>query len=165
VGTDEGLTVDELARATGATVRSVRALQSAGLLHPPTLRGRTGRYSKEHLQRLRAIHRLQAEGFSLAAVRALLAAWEEGRTLDEVLGLPARPRPPEIADGAGDDPFEAFAPFEGWSARSHPPLTVVPTTILVGPTDRHDPAACDRVDRADGLTPVARARAGDVAAS
>src|SRR5579864_9506762 len=85
-----GITIDELARATGCSVRNVRALQSAGVLPPPELRGRTGFYGEDHLRRLRAVLRLQDEGFSLAAVRSLLGAWERGSTLEEVLGLPAR---------------------------------------------------------------------------
>jgi len=86
------LSVDDLARATGTTTRNVRALQTQGLLPPPVLVGRTGAYDDDHVQRLQAVLRLQARGFSRAAVRELLAAWEEGRTLDEVLGLPPRRR-------------------------------------------------------------------------
>src|SRR5438105_1932665 len=91
---DDGrrLTVDELARAGGTTVRNVRALQARGVLPPPDLAGRTGHYRDAHLARLRAVLRLQTKGYSLAAVADLLAAWDEGRTLDDVLGLPARRR-------------------------------------------------------------------------
>jgi hypothetical protein len=39
---DDDLTIDELARRTGMTVRNVRAHQSRGRLARPTLRGRTG---------------------------------------------------------------------------------------------------------------------------
>ena len=51
---DNDLTIDELARKIGMTVRNVRAHQSRGLLPPPTLRGRTGYYGKEHVARLEA---------------------------------------------------------------------------------------------------------------
>jgi DNA-binding transcriptional MerR regulator len=135
---DTGVTVDALARASGTTVRSVRALQSSGLLPGPTLHGRTGRYSKEHLQRLRAIHRLQAEGFSLAAIRTLLVAWDDGLTLEEVLGLPARPRRRGDVGASDADPFE---PFEPWQARRGPALAVVPSTILHDAHDATDVAA------------------------
>ena len=36
------MTIDELARATGMTVRNIRAHQSRGLLPPPEVRARTG---------------------------------------------------------------------------------------------------------------------------
>ena len=55
-------TVDELARAAGTTTRQVRALQTRGLLPRPGLVGRTGYYDAGHLDRLRAIVRLQADG-------------------------------------------------------------------------------------------------------
>src|SRR3954468_8479288 len=61
--TEDGqLTIDELARRTGMTVRNLRAHQSRGLLPPPEVRGRTGYYGREH----------QGEGFNLEAIRRLL---------------------------------------------------------------------------------------------
>ena len=82
-------TVDQLARRAGTTTRNVRAFQTLGLLHRPTLRGRTGLYDREHLERLEAILRLQRAGFSLAALCVLFGASERGLTLEQVLGLPA----------------------------------------------------------------------------
>ncbi len=88
------MTVDALARRAGLTTRTVRAHQTFGLVPPPRLEGRTALYDDAHLERLRAIERLQRDGFSLAAIRALFDAFDEGRTLDEVIGLtrPARTR-------------------------------------------------------------------------
>jgi DNA-binding transcriptional MerR regulator len=68
----EELTIDELARMTGATTRNIRAYQSRGLLSPPVIRARTGYYGSEHVQRLRIIQALQNEGFRLDAIRRLL---------------------------------------------------------------------------------------------
>jgi DNA-binding transcriptional MerR regulator len=82
--------IEDLSRASGVTVRNIRAYQSLRLLPPPRVRGRVGLYSAEHLDRLRAIARLQAKGFSLAAIRELLAAADRGATLEDVLGLPPR---------------------------------------------------------------------------
>ena len=48
----EELTIDELARRTGTTVRNIRAHQSRGLLPPPTIRARTGYYGPEHVARV-----------------------------------------------------------------------------------------------------------------
>ena len=70
---DNDLTIDELARKIGMTVRNVRAHQSRGLLPPPTLRGRTGYYGKEHVARLELIQELQQEGFNLELIKRLIA--------------------------------------------------------------------------------------------
>jgi DNA-binding transcriptional MerR regulator len=68
------LTIDELARETGMTVRNIRAHQSRGLLPPPEVRARTGYYGPEHAARLRLIQDLQAEGFNLKAIERLISA-------------------------------------------------------------------------------------------
>jgi DNA-binding transcriptional MerR regulator len=67
-----GLTIDELARRTGMTVRNIRAHQSRGLLPPPEIRGRTGYYGPEHLARLELIGEMQADGFNLQSIKRLL---------------------------------------------------------------------------------------------
>lgn len=76
---DEGVTLDELARLSGMTARNVRAHQERGLLPPPQVRGRVGFYSQDHLDRLRMIVELQAEGLSLAAVQRTMADVGPGR--------------------------------------------------------------------------------------
>lgn len=81
------MTIDELARRAGCTTRNVRNHQTAGLLPPPTLVGRVGYYDDGHLARLRLIAQLQEQGYSLAGIAALLKAWEEGRSLGDVLGF------------------------------------------------------------------------------
>jgi DNA-binding transcriptional MerR regulator len=81
------MTVDELAREAGTTTRNVRSYQTRGLLPPPRVVGRVGYYDRAHLARLNYIDRLQERGFSLAAIRDLLAAWDEGKTLTDVLGF------------------------------------------------------------------------------
>jgi len=43
------MTIDELARAAGTTVRNVRVYQDRGLLAPPERRGRLGLYGPDHL--------------------------------------------------------------------------------------------------------------------
>jgi ATP/maltotriose-dependent transcriptional regulator MalT len=81
------LTIDELARHTHTTVRNIRAFQERGLLASPRLVARTAYYDQSHADRLHIIHRLQKEGFSLAAIRTLFDAWDNGISLSEVLGL------------------------------------------------------------------------------
>jgi DNA-binding transcriptional MerR regulator len=66
------MTIDELAHEVGMTARNVRAYQSRGLIAAPELRGRTGYYGPEHVERLRLVKQLQGEGFNLEAIRRLL---------------------------------------------------------------------------------------------
>jgi len=101
---DEELTIDELARRSGVTVRNIRAHQSRGLLPPPTIRARTGYYGPEHLARLELIRELQAEGFNLKAIERLLE--QAGGAGREVLGFtrsvlsPFADEEPEYLDAA-----------------------------------------------------------------
>jgi DNA-binding transcriptional MerR regulator len=77
------LTIDELARRTGMTVRNIRAHQSRGLLPPPEVRGRTGYYGPAHESRIELIRELQADGFKLEAISRLIES--AGGSDDEVL--------------------------------------------------------------------------------
>lgn len=81
--------LDDLARSANVASTTVRLYQSKGLLAPPRLEGRTGWYDESHLSRLRLIARLQAQGFSLAGIGTLLEQWEQGRSLDAVIGVEA----------------------------------------------------------------------------
>ena len=66
------LTIDELARASGMSVRNIREHQARGLLQPPEVRARIGYYGTEHLERLRLITELQSEGFNLKGIKRLI---------------------------------------------------------------------------------------------
>lgn len=79
------MTIDELARVTGVTVRNLRAYQSRGLLPPPEVRARTGWYGREHRARLELIRELQAEGVKLDVVKKLFET--TGGSTDQVLGF------------------------------------------------------------------------------
>ena len=79
----EELTIDELARRTGMTVRNIRAHQSRGLLPAPQVRGRTGFYGPEHESRINLIRELQADGYKLEAIGRLLDS--AGGSSEEVL--------------------------------------------------------------------------------
>ena len=85
--TSELLTIDELARAAGTTVRNVRVYQDRGLLPPPERRGRLGLYGPDHLRRLKLVLRMLGRGYPLAAIRELVEAWEDQRDIGSVLGL------------------------------------------------------------------------------
>jgi DNA-binding transcriptional MerR regulator len=66
------LTIEQLAAATGMTVRNIRAHQARGLLSPPEVRLRVGYYGPEHVAQLRLIQDLQEDGFNLAGIKHLV---------------------------------------------------------------------------------------------
>lgn len=100
----EGLTIDELARAVGLTVRNIRSHQSRGLLPPPEVRARTGYYGAEHVARLNLIQELQAIGYNLAAIKHLLdrSRSSAGEVLDFARALlaPFENEQPEVLEQA-----------------------------------------------------------------
>lgn len=81
--------IDELAHEAGTTVRNVRAYQERGLLPPPRRHGRVAWYSEAHLARLRLIGELLERGYTLANIKELVAAWEAGQDVGDLLGLEA----------------------------------------------------------------------------
>jgi DNA-binding transcriptional MerR regulator len=85
--TDDPLTIDDLARQVGLPVRTLREYHTLRLLPPPRRRGRTGFYGSQHVERLQLISRLQHRGYSLAGIRDLLGAWENGTELAALLGV------------------------------------------------------------------------------
>lgn len=86
--------VEDLARAAGVSVDTVRYYQGRGLLPPPERHGRVGRYDDGHLERLREIRRLVDEGLTLAQVGRLLgvsAGADPGGAVRALVGLGAAP--------------------------------------------------------------------------
>lgn len=67
-----GMTIDDLAREVGLSVRNLRSHQARGLLPPPQVRGRVGYYGREHVERIRLIQELQGEGMKLEGIKRLL---------------------------------------------------------------------------------------------
>ena len=106
------LDIDELARRAELTVRTVRMYAERGLLPPATRQGRKAVYGAEHLTRLRLVQRLADRGYSLAAIKDLVDAWDSQHGLGHVLGLeaavvePAAVEPP--ARVSADELFEMF---------------------------------------------------------
>ncbi|MFN2462291.1 MAG: MerR family transcriptional regulator [Candidatus Dormibacteria bacterium] len=86
-------TIDQLAQASGVTVRNIRAHQSRGLLPPPAVRGRTGFYTGDHLDRLRLIADMQGDGFNLNSIKRILDNLPAG-SAGQVLGLEEALRQP-----------------------------------------------------------------------
>jgi DNA-binding transcriptional MerR regulator len=103
----------ELAKEAGVSVRTLRFYRERKLLPPPRKQGRVAWYSDAHLARLRTIAALLERGHTLGGIAELIAAWEAGRDVGELLGLekaiaapwseetPVRLTPRELAGSLG----------------------------------------------------------------
>ncbi|MCX5192919.1 MerR family transcriptional regulator [Streptomyces sp. NBC_00249] len=78
---------EDVAAAAGVKVRNLRYYQERGLLPPPRREGRIAWYSDDHLTRLRLISDLLGRGYTVNGIGELLAAWEQGGGLSQLLGL------------------------------------------------------------------------------
>ncbi len=67
------MTLDELTRRVGMSVRNVRFYTTKGLVPPPIRRGRSGYYTADHVARLELVSELQAHGFTLSAIEKYVA--------------------------------------------------------------------------------------------
>jgi DNA-binding transcriptional MerR regulator len=109
------LTIDELARETGMTVRNIRAHQSRGLLPPPEVRARTGYYGPEHVARLRLVQELQGNGYNLAAIKDLVertsGSSQDALDFARAILAPFEEERPEVIDAV--ELAERFAGPEG----------------------------------------------------
>jgi DNA-binding transcriptional MerR regulator len=84
-GTAAGmLTVDELADATGVSVRNIRYYAGLGLLPAPERRGRVAYYGPEHRARLDLTTALQEHGFTLQAIERYLARLPADVTVEDL---------------------------------------------------------------------------------
>lgn len=95
--------LDELARASGTSARTIRYYVQRGLLPSPRFRGRDTAYDAAHLLRLRAIRRLQQAFFPLDAIgaeleRLSLAELERVADGRASIGLPSLPDPPSAPE-------------------------------------------------------------------
>ncbi len=77
-------TLEDLAGQSGVSARNIRFYIARGLLAPPRGAGRAAAYGPEHLQRLKAIRELQAQGLTLAEI---------GWKLNEAAAGPVELRP------------------------------------------------------------------------
>src|SRR5215472_15496773 len=87
------MTIDDLARRAGLPVRTIREYHTMRVLPPPRRQGRFGLYDAGHVQRLDLVARLQRRGYSLAGIRDLLDAWDNGTELTALLGVQSGPVP------------------------------------------------------------------------
>lgn len=99
------LTIAELADRTGISVRTIRFYAGMGLIPPPVVRGRVGRYDEYHIARLELVRELQELGFTLAAIEGYLAripldSSPEDLALHRALLTPWLPEQPTAVDRA-----------------------------------------------------------------
>ena len=96
------LTIDELARRVGMSVRNLREWRALGLLPPPVMRGRVGYYDEGQVLRIGRIRSLHADGFPLDLIRRLLDtsgdAAEQAMAMAAALRSPFRDLDPPSAD-------------------------------------------------------------------
>lgn len=87
-----GLTLEELADQSGVPARTIRFYQSEKLLPKPERDahdGRLGRYTAEHVERLRLVGELRDRGLKLPAIRTLLDTGDASTRVADWLGLDA----------------------------------------------------------------------------
>src|SRR4030081_1556032 len=86
--------IEQLARAAGVAVDTIRFYQGKGLLDAPRRDGRVTWYGDTHVERLKRIRDLQEQGFSLTVIQRFLAG--ELEPSDEALiAAVVRPTSPQ----------------------------------------------------------------------
>ena len=100
--------VEELAKAAGIPVRTLRFYRERKLIPPPRREGRIAWYDDHHLARLRTIAALLERGHTLTGIAELAEALDHGRDVADVLGVtPTEEEPVRLT------PEELAARFEG----------------------------------------------------
>src|SRR5258708_22608982 len=86
--------IEQLARAAGVAVDTIRFYQGKGLLEAPRREGRVTWYGDPHVERLKRIKELQQQGFTLTVIQRFLAG--ELEASDEALvAAVTRPSAPQ----------------------------------------------------------------------
>src|SRR5207249_3204744 len=65
--------IEQLARAAGVAVDTIRFYQGKGLLEAPRREGRVTFYGDAHVERLKRIRELQQQGFTLTVIQRFLS--------------------------------------------------------------------------------------------
>jgi DNA-binding transcriptional MerR regulator len=117
---DGKMTIGELARRTGMTVRNIRAHQTRGLLPPPEVQGRTGYYNEEHVARIELTREMQAEGLNLEAIRRVLES--TGGSSQEMVDFARAVRAP--FEDETPEIFEASELAQSWGVKEVDPKLI-----------------------------------------
>lgn len=103
-GSEEELTIEQLSERTGLTPRNIRAYRTQRLLPPPLVRGGTGYYGREHVERIERIRELRAEGFNLTAIQRLLddapGSADGAREFQRLVSVAYDAEPPRTVEAA-----------------------------------------------------------------
>ena len=105
--------INELAKKTNVSVRTIRFYINEGLLPAPETRGRYTAYTDEYVDRLELIRRLKEAFLPLKEIRATLASlsWEDVRlTLDDLRGREAQAQQAPPGDDKGAAPRKVGEP-------------------------------------------------------
>jgi DNA-binding transcriptional MerR regulator len=86
--------IEQLARASGMAVDTIRFYQGKGLLEAPRREGRVTWYGESHLERLRRIRDLQQRGFTLTVIRRFLEGELEASD-ESLVAAVTRPASPQ----------------------------------------------------------------------
>jgi DNA-binding transcriptional MerR regulator len=86
--------IEQLARAAGVAVDTIRFYQGKGLLEAPRRDGRVTWYGESHVERLKRIKDLQLQGFSLTVIQRFLAG-ELERSDEALIAAVVRPPSPQ----------------------------------------------------------------------
>jgi DNA-binding transcriptional MerR regulator len=132
--------VEDLARASGVSIDTIRFYQKRRLLPPPAREGRVAWYGPEHVERLTRIRDLQGRGFSLAVIR---------RLLDGELDPADEPLAAAVAGAqTGEDTGELLT-IEELAARTNVPEAILETVTREGLLVPHRRDGTDRYAAGD----------------
>ena len=123
------LTLEALCDATGENRRTVRFYILNGLLTPPVGAGPASRYPAEHVERLRFIRQMQADGMQLSKIRAILETTPV-EALPQFLPVPPPVYQPALSAPLPPEPMAASRPDEGLARSQWERITLEPGVEL-----------------------------------
>jgi DNA-binding transcriptional MerR regulator len=137
----------ELAKLADVTPRTIRYYIEQGLLAAPDPEGPKTRYSDEHLERLRAIKRMQAEHLPLAEIRNRLRGMPAEAVAELAVAQSAAPSESAVDYIRGVLGTPVAAPVQAASSVISPPA-FAPAPLPTGPspqTTEPDRSQWDRI--------------------
>src|SRR5260370_7361852 len=114
--------IEQLARAAGVAVDTIRFYQGKGLIEAPRREGRVTWYGDAHLDRLRRIRDLQQRGFTLTVIQRFLAGELEPSDEGLVAAITRPSAPQTLTQAELPHPTAAPEPLLPTPAPAAPPL-------------------------------------------
>lgn len=122
------LRVEDLAQRAEVSVDTIRFYQKRRLLPPPVREGRIGWYGAEHVERLRRIRDLQADGLTLALIGRLLS----GELDPADAPLAAAVAHAQASDGGTPEPSERLLTLAELATAADVPLALLEAVASEG---------------------------------